>query len=118
MVTHQELDARSLAMHTHAVQLMREDPARLDRAREIINRWLIDVDPGVRDYFEEWKKLIDAGVDAVAAVATADNERATALRQASPVSCTLTPRERSNFLRSWKESHPPASQLKPKAPEP
>lgn len=99
---HLLLDERSLAMHTLAMRLMRADSARLARARSIVERWLVDIDPGARDALEAWQAVLAQGLEATEAVATSRSERATQLRQSSPVVCTLTPAERAAFLRDWR----------------
>jgi hypothetical protein len=105
MPTHQEIDQRSLEMHALAVDLMRQDPRRLDHARSTVTRWLSGAQPGLRGYLEDWLRVVEEGIDSVARIATDKGERATALRQSSPITCTLTPRERNKFLRDWKAKH-------------
>jgi hypothetical protein len=107
MRTHQEIDARSLALHRLVAEKVRRDPALLERARETLRRWLVDVDPRSRPYLEEWQRALSAGLDAALELATEDSERAATLRQCSPFAGVLDNRERFTFLRAWREAHAP-----------
>jgi len=101
--THQETDARSLAMHRLVAEKIRRDPALLEiaKAKLIRSRRATPNDY----YFDEWARLLDAGLDAALAVATEDSEKATALRQSSPFAGVLTPEERRSFLDEWARTH-------------
>jgi hypothetical protein len=105
-MNHQEHDARSLALHRLAIKRIREQPELLQSAHEIVTRWMRSVTPGSRAYLETWQYLIEQGVDALEEVACRDDERSTALRQSSPISCTLPIEERQEFLLAWKKDHP------------
>lgn len=101
MRTHQEIDQRSLALHQLVAEKIRENPALLDKAQSILQRWRTIVCANSQPYLEEWEGLIDQGVDVCLAVAVEDSERAAALRQSSPLSCLLTNQERFTFLKAW-----------------
>lgn len=103
--THQELDARSLALHGLVADKIRRDPALLDRVRANLTRWRGLATPNERPYLDEWARLVDAGLEPCLAVATEDSERAATLRQSSPFTGILTPRERFAFLGRWNASH-------------
>jgi len=105
-MNHQEHDARSLALHRLAIKRIREQPELLQTAHEIVTRWMRTVSPNSRGYLETWQYLIEQGVDALEEVACRDDERSTALRQSSPISCTLPLAERREFLLDWKRDHP------------
>jgi hypothetical protein len=105
MRTHQEIDQRSLALHHLVAAKIRLDPSLMERAQEILRRWQTMVSANGQPYLEEWQRLIDKGLDTCLAVAVEDSERATALRQSSPLSCLLSNHERFRFLKEWKRDH-------------
>jgi hypothetical protein len=105
MRTHQEIDERSLALHRLVADKIRHDPALFERARATLARWRTTAGPASQPYLEEWERLMNQGVEDCLAVAVDDSERATALRQSSPLSVLLTNRERFAFLENWKQSH-------------
>ncbi len=105
MRTHQEIEARSLAMHRLIAERIRRDPALLARVRATLVRWLPEVSTRARPELEEWLRVVDRGLDATLALATEDSERAATLRQSSPFVGILTSRERFEFLREWKARH-------------
>ena len=97
----QEHDLRSLAWHTHVVERMREDPELMQKALAIGTRWLA-LGPRRSDvYIRAWVELLRQDIEAVAEVATASTERATAMRQSSPVACVLGREERNAFWAAW-----------------
>jgi hypothetical protein len=105
MRTHQEIDARSLAMHRLVAEKLRRDPCLLDRANRTLARWRATASPSSQPYLEEWERILRGGLDATIAVLLDDSERATALRQCSPFAGVLSSRERFSFLREWKAAH-------------
>jgi hypothetical protein len=104
-MTHQEFEARSLALHRLVAEKIRRDPSLLRIARENLARWRGRATPNDLEYLGEWERLLDAGLDAALAAATEESERAKTLRQASPFAGILTPRERRAFLSAWKAVH-------------
>ena len=101
--SHQDLDRRSLEMHRLVATKIRDNPALFERARAILQDWRRRASPNTTPYYDEWQRLMDRGIERSLAVATADSERATALRQTSPFSCLLTEAERTAFLKAWAE---------------
>lgn len=55
MRTHQEIDARSLAMHRLVADKIRRDPSRFDRAKATLARWRITVCVSSQPYLAEWE---------------------------------------------------------------
>lgn len=104
-MTHQEIDARSLALHRVVAAKLRRDPALLQVARDNLARWRSRATPSDLEYFREWEGILAAGLDAALAAATEDSEWASALRQSSPFAGVLSPRERVAFLNEWKLGH-------------
>lgn len=103
MVSHKDLDRRSRALHCLVVEKIRRDPTLIDRAHAILARWRETVCPGTQIYLTQWETLLSDPEKALA-VAIEDSERADTLRQSSPLSCLLTPKERRSFLRNWRAS--------------
>jgi len=98
----QDHDRRSLAWHCYVVGRMRSDESLLDRARETLARWMARGQMPNRYYLAQWKSALDAGIDAVAQLATAQGEHANALRQCSPISCIMPNEERNGVQKKWK----------------
>jgi hypothetical protein len=109
MPTHRELDDRSRALHGLVAEKIRQDPARLDRARVILARWREVVCPNTQPYLLEWDRILRLHMDEILAVAVEDSQRADALRQCSPLACVLSPKERWAFLREWRRQHDAAA---------
>ena len=105
MPLHSEIDQRSLAMHKLVAQKVRADIGLLVRARATLDRWNAHVSPRTFVYLNEWRNLMDSGLEAVLSVATEDSEHAAAMRQASLLACLLTNQERFALLKQWKAQH-------------
>jgi hypothetical protein len=104
-MTHQEIDARSLALHRLVADKLRRDPALLRIAKDNLVRWRERATPNDLVYLREWERILEAGLDPALAVATEDSEHASALRQSSPFAGVLSPSERAAFLKDWKLGH-------------
>ncbi len=102
MRTHQQVDARSLALHRLIAEKLRRDPMLFSRAQQTLQRWRNTVSPESQAYLCQWQTLLDAGADVALAVATEDSQRGAALRQCSPLGGVLSNAERFAFLRSWR----------------
>lgn len=106
MRSHQEIDARSLAMHRLVAAKVRREPALFEKARRTLDRWRDPANPTRSGpYLEEWARLMARGMEPALATAVEDSERATALRQCSPFAGVLTPAERHAFLKEWSTRH-------------
>ena len=105
-------EARSLALHRRVAQRIVEQPALLDRARARVQGWLQH--GGVaRPYAEAWERLLAGEPVEVAATLVDESERMTALRQTTPFSFVVPPRERwqiwKDVRRSWEKTTAPAA---------
>ena len=106
MDRHQQIDVFSLAAHRLAVARLREQPARVDEALGVLNRWRAQAggsshcDP----YWDEWERLLNAGVDAVERAACASTDGAATLRSVSPLGRFITVAERNGLLREALET--------------
>jgi hypothetical protein len=105
MKTHQEIDARSLAMHRLAVRKLREEPERFECIKENLRCWRPETSLRALPYLEAWEALARQGMEACLVLAVEESERADAMRQSSPFAGVLTDHERFAFLREWKEKH-------------
>lgn len=103
-LTHQEVDARSLALHRLVADKVRAQPELMARARSILERWIAMAPPNEMPYLLAWRDLLQGDLEACLAVAVSDSQEATALRQSSPLSCLLSNEERFRFLREWRKA--------------
>ena len=105
-MTHQEIDARSLALHGLVAEKIRREPSLLSTADTTLARWRDPVNPGRSErYLAEWARILDQGIEATLAALTEDSERGAALRQCSPFTRVLTAAERYRFLKEWAVRH-------------
>lgn len=105
LLSHEEIDERSLALHRLVADKLHRHPALFQKARDNIARFRVIVAPGSQGYVEAWAKLIDAGMEVALAVATEDSEYGREMRQSSPFGGILSHQERFAFLREWKRQH-------------
>ena len=98
MPSHQETDRRSLAMARAIVDRIDADPARsgLAQARATCIHWMT-VAPSFAE--REWQALLAGNGDAIRAILLRDDEAGARLRQSSPFTGILSPRERWAFFR-------------------
>ena len=101
----QDHDQRSLAWHRHVIARMRSNGALLEKAWATLERWTARGPMPNRGYLSEWRAAMDAGLDAVDHLATAEGEHANALRQCSPISGILSNKERWAFRANWSQQH-------------
>jgi hypothetical protein len=100
MKRHEDIDRRSLAMARLIVERIDLDPERrgFQRARETCARWMDSARcPGVR----EWSSLLAGSWDQVRGVLLKDDEEGRRLRQCSPFTSVLSPRERWALYRKF-----------------
>ena len=100
MYSPQQLDQRSLALHVLAAEKLRLDNSLLVKVRLVLDHWVAVSSPRTHGYLNAWQAAASQGVEACIAVALEDSERGAALRQASPLACLLTNRERFDFLKN------------------
>ena len=105
MRSHQDIDARTLAMHRVIAEKIRRDPALIERARLTLARWLSTVDPASRPYLDQWQHLLSQDLETCLAAVVEESPRATALRQSSPFAGLLTHAERFALLKSTRPDH-------------
>jgi len=86
---HRIAEARSLAMHAVAAQLISADPALLARARATLGRWLARYGEHPPAAMREWQALLALPWPEIAARSTALTEEGARLRQSSPLATIL-----------------------------
>ena len=101
MDRHDRIDVFSLAAHRLAVARLREEPARVEEAIGVLMRWRQQAGgPSHCDpYWDEWERLLRAGVDAVGQAACASTVHAATLRSVSPLGRFISVAERNGLLR-------------------
>lgn len=93
---HARIEARSLAMHRAIAEKVRKHPRLLEAAVENIRRWRrrgVDVAA-----FAEWEAILERGVEETVRVLTDPSEHGARLRQSTPFTGVLTPKERRTFF--------------------
>ena len=105
MMTHQDIDRRSLALHRLAVEKIRNNPALFEVVRDNLAKMRQETNQNTKSYLDEWENHLKSGLETVLSVAEEDSYHARCLRQASPFAGVLTEEERLTFLKKWKEEH-------------
>lgn len=83
---------RSLAFHRAIAERLLRDPSILEAVRQRVKAWMAE-NPQ-RPFIKEWMKILVLDPKAVADFLVDKSERATELRQSSPFTGILSPRER------------------------
>ncbi|SOZ19391.1 hypothetical protein CBM2609_B30267 [Cupriavidus taiwanensis] len=92
---HEAQDLQSLALHKEAIRLIQDDPALLDRAREVLRRWRAQGDSRSDSLWAEWETILAKQSWRKALGRT---RRAQELRQASPLPTLLPDAVRHQVL--------------------
>lgn len=100
---HEDIDARSLALHQLIADKIRRDPSLFLVSSAVIQRWRALVCPATHPYLDQWQQLIDSGMEACLDFATQNSEHARAMRQSSPFVGILSNKERFEFLKNWSQ---------------
>jgi hypothetical protein len=101
MIGHRQIDQRSLAFGRAIAERLVEQPELIARARGNVNRWLTTCSPGVRPTLCEWIAILDGPIAEVIALLTAEDDRATRLRQSNPFAGVLSRQQRDQILRQF-----------------
>ena len=101
MKDHRLIDERSLAFDRLTAAKLKANPALVEKARDNVRRWLASCSEGVRPALLEWQAALDGPLEALLALLTSSDERATRLRQSSPFAGVLSPAERNAILREY-----------------
>jgi hypothetical protein len=101
----QQIDAFLKAAHRLAVERLREQPQRASEVRAVITRWRERRGVTRSDaYLDEWERLLARPLDELARAVCADDDRAIALRSASPIAPLITAEERAALLRESRDA--------------
>lgn len=105
MDRHTRIDVFSLAAHRLALARLREQPKRLNEALDVLDRWRARAGASHSDpYWDEWERMLRAGVDAVETHACASSDHGATLRSVSPLGRLISPAERKSLLRQALEA--------------
>jgi hypothetical protein len=96
---HQRVEERSIALHKRISELLEGDPQLLSLARENLQKG-VQIH-GELQVFQEWRRILDCPMDEIRAILVSPSEKARWLRQSSPFSGILEPRERWNIYEAF-----------------
>lgn len=100
-------DRRSLAFHRAIVDHLRMAPdAVLQQARKNLER-LTRLHSGVGELFKRWRNWLDLPLEALITKILDPDLEARDMRQVSPFSGILSPKERSQILRQFQKDYSP-----------
>lgn len=102
MRLHEEIDRRSLELAREIVARIDADPERqgLERARETCRRWL---GTAAAPALLEWSTLLARDWSAIRSALLDESDEGQRLRQSSPFTGVLTPTERWEILRRFRD---------------
>lgn len=93
MDRHRTAERRSLALHRAIADRIRHDPSIVERARERLSS-------RTSAYREAWLEILGRTPHEIAAALERDDEEMRALRQSTPFTFVVDPRERWRIWRS------------------
>jgi hypothetical protein len=102
MNLHKLAQERSLAYHRVIATRLLQNEWILRNARERVDQWSIEMPE--RPYVRMWKEILSRDAESVAGFLVERNELAEELRQSSPFSGVLEPRERWRIWRETRDS--------------
>jgi len=104
--SHQQIDARSLAFGRAIAGRLIEKPELIEHARANIHLWLKTCSPGVDRTLHEWLAVLNGPLSGTIELLTAEDERATRLRQSNAFAGVLSNQERNRILRQFHDAQP------------
>lgn len=100
MLSHDEVDARSIERSVALVSLVNENPALISKARHHVRRLLRENQGTANQDLQEWVEILESySKQRLLKFLTSQSERAYRLRQSSPFYAILSPYERE-FVRA------------------
>jgi excisionase family DNA binding protein len=99
-------EVKSLRLHQALLApILTEPTAVIAKARDNLDRWsdMHRPDGVAARYFEEWKRVLDRGLDAIVEVMISPSQEARELRQNSPFAGVLPDETRVRVLRTLKD---------------
>lgn len=100
MLTAQQVDRRSLALHKLVAQKVSADPELFAIARSMLSA-MIDAGKISPAYLAAWSAIFERGWQEALDVGTEDSERGQTLRSCSPFAGILSKHERLDFHAHW-----------------
>lgn len=97
---HLRIEHRSLVMHQAIAVKLIAHPEYLDIAQANLKRWMSMNEP-VPNCLFEWRNILEQPFERIVSQIVEQNERMTRLRQSSPFSGILSPRERWSIYESF-----------------
>lgn len=97
---HHRIDRRSLELHRAIAAKLRQQPGLLAVAAENLDRWQAGAGRSAI-YLKTWREIVDGPFEELLRLIVVDDERMTALRQASPFAGVLVPKERWAIYRQF-----------------
>lgn len=87
---------------------IRQNPLLLNKAREVLSRWMASADPSVLPVYKEWEAILERPLEKILIVLLGTDERCAQLRQSSPFCGILSRAERTGILLEYgcRESFP------------
>jgi hypothetical protein len=102
MRSHEWIDQRSLAMDRMLAEKLERDPALIQRAVNILEKWIAQRLPTPAPVMLEWRSVLsERSPYEVIRLLQADDPEARRLRQSSPFCGLLSPQERWAILRTY-----------------
>jgi excisionase family DNA binding protein len=99
-------EEKSLRLHQALLTPILTDPTVvIAQARDNLDRWtgMHRPDGMTVRYFEEWKRVLDQGLDAIVEVMVSPSQKARELRQNSPFAGVLPDETRLRVLRTFRD---------------
>jgi transcriptional regulator with XRE-family HTH domain len=98
-------DKRSLAFHRAIVEVLRKDPVTiLSRAKRNLEK-LSKMHPGAHMLFDQWKDWLILPLENLASKILDPLPEAREMRQVSPFSGVLSPKQRAQILRQFRREY-------------
>jgi hypothetical protein len=100
--SHEWIDQRSLALDKAIAEKLRAEPELLQRAKDTLQRWILQRQPAVPKALVEWEEILNTWrFENILALLTSSEEEATRLRQSSPFCGILTQQERLKIFQMY-----------------
>lgn len=96
---HNRLEERSLALHREIVKRLEKNSQLIEIAKANIERWTKR--EGDLPVWREWRGILNRPLSQVISVLLSNDEESKRLRQSSPFSGILAPRERWDIYESF-----------------
>lgn len=101
MADHSTIDQRSIDLHRKIAEKIRNNPSLFSLAQKKLSEFITAGNSSL-PYFIQWKEIFDSGLDFVLKEITKDTEKMRALRQSSPFTGILTPKERWSIYETYR----------------